>query len=254
MSAQQRERIIYLLSPLALVALWELLVQLRLLDLRFFPAPSQIAGTLTRSLLSGELLRHTAWTIARLLAGFAMGAIPGLILGTLMGLSGILRAIISPWVAITYPIPKTAIMPLIMLIFGLGDLSKIVVVATGVWYLILLNTMAGVMNIERIYYDVGQNFGANRLQTFWLIAIPGAMPVIMSGVRLGMGFALLVIVVAEFVGTNETGIGYMIWNAWQTFDVRVMYVALIAISALGFLFTLVLDELERHLLPWKPRS
>ena len=167
-----------------------------------------------------------------------------------MGLSPIVRAAINPMVAATYPIPKIAILPLIMLIFGLGEMSKYVVVAIGVFYLVLINTMAGVMNIEKIYLDVGNNFGASRKDMYFTIALPGSLPLIFAGLRLGWGVALLLIVAAEFVGA-KSGIGYLIWQSWQTFSVEAMYVGLIVISVLGYVSSLVLDELERILIPWK---
>lgn len=244
------ERLLSVFSPLLLLILWEILVRLGFLDARFFPAPTGIVSTFVAMIRSGELFVHLGASIVRIIWGFVMGATPAVFLGLIMGLSPIVRAAINPMVAATYPIPKIAVLPLIMLIFGLGEMSKYVIVAIGVFFLVLINTMAGVMNIEKIYLDVGKNFGASRKDMYLTIALPGALPLVFAGFRLGWGVALLLIVAAEFVGA-KSGVGYLIWQSWQTFSVESMYVGLIVISILGYISSLILDELERILIPWK---
>jgi NitT/TauT family transport system permease protein len=123
-------------------------------------------------------------------------------------------------------------------------------VATGVFYPILINAMAGVLEINKIYFDVGRNFGAGRWQVFRTVALPGALPLIMTGVKLGVGLGLVLIAIAEMVGA-KSGLGYMIWNAWEILSVETMYVGLICIAVLGLVFTLLLNELERMIVPWK---
>lgn len=245
------ERLVSLLSPLLLLLIWELLVRSRILDARFFPAPSAVLKTLVTLIASGVLLSDIGISLTRIAAGFALGAISGATLGLLMGVSRLMRAAIKPLVGVVYPIPKIAILPLVMLIFGLGEPSKYVIVAIGVFFLVLLNTMAGVMNIEKIYFDVGRNFGASRLDVLLTIAIPGALPLIFTGLRLAWGTALLLIVAAEFV-SSRSGIGFLIWNAWQTFAVEEMYSGLLTISALGLVSFAIFDVIERRLVPWKP--
>lgn len=251
--AEVQERLLSIASPFLLLVVWELLVRVRLLDYRFFPAPSAIARTFVDLVLSGEIFLHLKVSLARILVGFALGAVPALLLGMVMGLSFVIRAVLKPVVAATYPIPKIAVLPLVMLIFGLGEASKYVIVGIGVFFLVLINTMAGVMNIERIYLDVAKNFNASRRDLYLTVALPGALPLIFAGFRLGLGIALILIVAAEFVGA-KTGIGFLIWQSWQTFEVETMYVGLVVISLLGYLSSLLLDELERWCIPWKGRS
>jgi ABC-type nitrate/sulfonate/bicarbonate transport system permease component len=246
------EQIISILSPLLLVALWEALVRFGALDARFFPAPSSIVGTFTGLITSGELAQHVGASLRRVLLGFLVGGAPALLLGVVMGLSRWARAALNPIIAATYPIPKSAILPLVMLIFGLGDASKVALVAIGVFYLVLINTVAGVLTIPPIFLDVGRNFGASRLVVFRTIALPGALPLIFAGLRLGLGIGLILIVIAEIVGARS-GIGYMIWQAWTIFQVERMYVGLVVIAILGWLVALILDYVERILIPWKPR-
>jgi len=250
LSQQNKERMLSIFSPILLLLLWEVMVQTTLLDKRFFPAPSSIVGTFSNLITSGELWKHLTASISRIGVGFVMGTIPAILLGITMGLFRWPRAFFSPMVASLYPIPKIAILPLIMLIFGLGEMSKYVIIAIGVFFLVLYNTWAGVMNIPSIYLDVGKNFGASRLQFYWTIAIPGALPLIFTGLKLAAGVALLIIVAAEFVGA-KTGIGYLIWQSWQTFSVETMYVGLVVIAILGYLVSLMMDELEHFLIPWR---
>jgi NitT/TauT family transport system permease protein len=244
------ERLVSTTSPLLLLLLWEGLGRAGVLDERFFPSPSAIASTALGLLGSGELLGHVWTSLGRIVIGFVIGAVPGLVLGVIMGLSRIVRAALKPMVGALYPIPKTAIFPLLLLIFGIGEPSKYAIVAIGVFFLVLLNTMAGVLSIEPVYIDVGRNFGANRRDVFRTIALPGALPLIFTGLRLAWGNALLLIVVAEIIGARS-GIGAFIWNSWQTFQVERMYVGLLAISFIGYLSFLIIDELQRWLVPWK---
>lgn len=244
------ERLISITSPLLLVAIWEAAGRAGLLDQRFFPAPSAIVGTFAEVMGSGELPEHIATSLGRIVVGFLLGAVPGLVLGLIMGLSRFVRAALNPMVGALYPIPKTAILPILLLIFGLGEPSKYVFVAIGVFFLVLLNTMAGVLSIEPVYLDVGTNFGASRLAVFRTIALPGALPLIFTGLRLGWGQALLLIVVAEVVGAR-TGIGAFIWSAWQTFQVERMYAGLVVVSFIGYVSFLIIDEVQRWLIPWR---
>jgi NitT/TauT family transport system permease protein len=250
MTPGRRDRLISILSPFLLLGIWELSARLGMIDTRFFPAPITILHTLIGLLDSGVLWIHTWASLQRLFWGFILGGIPALVLGIIMGLSRPVRAAIDPLIAATYPIPKSAILPLILLIFGLGEASKIVMVAIGMFYPICINAVAGVLEINKIYLDVGKNFQASRWQTFRTIALPGALPFIMSGIKLGVGMGLILIAIAEMIGA-KSGLGYMIWNAWEILSVDTMYVGLIMIAVIGYLFSLVLNELEHWIIPWK---
>ena len=250
MNDKTRDRLLGVGSPLLLLLLWEISARGGLIDVRFFPAPSAIAAQAVVLTASGELWGHLAASLRRLAWGTLLGGIPALLLGITMGLYRPVRAAIDPLISATYPVPKSAILPLILLIFGLGEASKIVMVALGVFFPVLINTITGVLQIDKIYLDVGKNFRATRWQTFRTVALPGAMPSIMAGIKLGIGMGLILIAIAEMVGAKN-GIGFMIWDAWQILSVETMYVGLIVISILGFLLTLILNEIEGWILPWK---
>jgi len=240
-------------SPIVLLLLWEVAAQARLLDPRFFPAPSSVLGELVTLTLSGELPINLGWTVQRVLIGFVCGAVPAILLGLVMGLSPLLNALLRPTIAAIYPIPKIALFPLIMLIFGLGETSKWVIVGIAVFFQVFFSTLAGVVNIEHIYLDVATNFGASRWQAYRTVALPAALPFIFTGCQLGLGMALIVVVVAEQFGT-KLGLGFMIWRSWQIFEVRDMFVALIVVALLGYGSQLAMLALERRLVQWKPKS
>jgi len=244
------EHALSLLSPLLLLVIWEILVRVGLLDSRFFPAPSGIAGTFWRLVSNGVLLTNVGISLQRTLIGFLIGGVPGVIVGLSIGLFTPVRAALWPSMGALYPIPKIAILPLVMLIFGLGEQSKWAIIAIGVFFPLVFNTVAGVLSIDKIYHDVGKNFGASRLNRYLTIALPGALPLILAGVRLGWGTALLLMVTAEFVGA-KSGVGYMIFQAWQSFSVEQMYVGIVVISLLGYLSFLGLDWLSRLIVPWR---
>ena len=247
------ERIFRFLSPLALLALWELVVRTGLVDARFFPAPSSIVGDFVQFLVSGELLSNTLTTLQRVAFGFFIGAIPGVALGLLVGVNRIARAVIEPIVAILYPIPKIAILPLILLIFGIGESSKYAIVAIGVFFIMLINTAAGVRQIESIYLDVARVFEIRRRSFYLRVLLPGALTNVFAGIKLSIGIAIVLAVAAEFTAA-KSGLGFQIWNAWQTLQVERMYVALVMVSILGYALTLLGNALEDLLVPWRSRT
>jgi len=235
--ARNRQRLLSFLSPLGLLVLWELLVLLGVLDGRFFPPPSKILVKFYALTASGELIRHTLASLLRILAGLVVGTLPAILIGTMMGLSRWVQTVLDPIIAAVYPIPKIAVLPLVMLFFGFGETSKVAVIAIAVFFPVIINTFVGVANIDRIYLV--------------RVVFPGSIPMVFAGIRLAVGIAFIVIVAAEFVAA-KSGLGYMIWSSWEFMQVDRMFVGLIVIGALGVLSTQLLRELERWLIPWKP--
>jgi len=244
------ERLLNVASPLILLLIWELCARFGVIDVRFFPAPSKIFTQFMVMVENGLLWKHFWASMQRLFWGFLFGGLPALALGVAMGLSRPLRMLVEPIVSATYPVTKSAILPLVLLIFGLGESSKIVMVGIGIFFPIVINAMAGVLEIQKIYFDVSQNFGASRWQVFRTVALPGAMPLILTGVKLGIGMGLVLISIAEMVGA-KSGLGFMMWNAWEILSVETMYVGLIVIAVLGIVFSQIVTEIERLIVPWR---
>ena len=237
-------------SPVALLAIWEALSRTDVLDPRFFPPPSVILRLLVAMVDSGELLFHIGVSVRRVLLGFVLGSVPAVILGLSMGLALPVRALLMPVVSAIYPIPKIAIYPLVIFYLGIGEASKVSIVALSIFFLVLLNTMAGVLGLDRRYFQIARAYGAGPRELFTTVALPGAMPAIFTGLKLGMGFALIVIVGAELLG-SDAGIGFLIWRSYQIFAIDQMYVGLLVTAVLGWLATISLDGLERVAMPWR---
>jgi len=243
-------RIWLLLSPLLALGLWELCSRAGWLDVRFFPAPTAILYHLLFVSPDEGLLTDIAASLSRIFWGYLGGCLLGVGLGVAMGLSAPLRAALFPLVALSYPIPKIAVLPLIMLIFGIGELSKIVVVAIGSFFLVLMNTLHGVESLPRIYHDVARVNRIRRGRFVRRVVLPGSLPSIFTGLRLAIGYSLVIVVAAEFSGA-DAGIGYLIWQSWETFSIKSMYAGIFVIGALGLLFSVLLDGLQRRLVPWR---
>jgi NitT/TauT family transport system permease protein len=199
----------------------------------------------------GSLLEDIWASTLRILGGFVLGAVPGVILGLAMGLFWPVRVFFMPIATAIYAVPKIAILPMVIIAFGIGEISKLVVVALSIFFLVVLNTMSGVLTIDRSYQDVAKNFGANGWQLFFTVALPGALPAIFTGLRLALGFSLIVIVGTEFLAAKN-GVGHLIWQSYQTLAIKKMYVGLIATGLMGWVLTLALDAIERIALPWNP--
>jgi len=243
----------YTVLPLTLLLCWEILSRSGVLDYRFYPAPSSIFSYLIFDSINDNILHDISASLFRVFWGLLIGASLGLCAGIAMGLIPIVKRLCFPLVAISYPIPKIAILPLIMLIFGLGELSKIVVVAIGAFFLVLMNTLQGVESINKQYFDIARVFSFSRKDVIFKIVLPGAGPAILTGLRLAVGYSLVIVVAAEFSGA-DAGIGYIIWQSWETFSIKTMYAGIFIISALGFTFAILLDLIEKVFLNWKEKN
>ena len=251
MAGRGSYRALSVLSPLGFLLVWEGLSRAGVLDPRFFPPPSTVVHTLVTMIRTGELPYHVAVSLRRIILGFLLGALPAIGAGLAMGLSRPIRALLMPLVSAIYPIPKIAIYPLIIFYLGLGEASKVSIVALSIFFLVLLNTMAGVMILDPAYFKIARAYGADGRDIVTTVAFPGALPQIFTGLKLGMGFALIVIVGAELLG-SDAGIGYLIWRAYQIFAIDAMFAGLLVTAVLGWVATSALDWLEQRLLPWRP--
>ena len=245
-----KEKIYYILSPLVVLSIWELCSRSGFIDTRFFPAPTEIFYHLMFVSPEEGIFQDVIASLHRLLWGYLAGCFLGISLGIGMGLNHMLRSAIYPLIVITYPIPKIAILPLVMLIFGIGDFAKMVVISIGSFFLVLINTLHGVDSIEKIYHDVAAVYKIKRRNYIMKVILPGALPSIFTGMKLAIGYSLVMVVAAEFSGADK-GIGFLIWQSWETFSIKSMYAGIFVIGAMGFIFTYLLHVIEKRLLPWK---
>ena len=231
--------------------MWEALARTGLISALFFPPPSVVAAALWRLIVSGVLPAGAALSLRRMFLGFALAAVPAVVLGLAMGRSRRLRDVADPLVACLHPVPKIAVLPLIMVILGIGEASILLVVALGVFFPILINTAAGVRQISPIHFEVAHNYGAGPLKVLTRVLLPGSLPMVLAGVRLGLNIALLLTIALEMVSGSE-GLGGIVWRSWETFRVRDIYATLAVISLLGVAFNAALQVLSRRLVLWQP--
>ena len=250
LSAKAQERLLYFISPVALIVLWQVLLMAGIGDRRFVPAPSDIAWRYWQMIANGELAYHSAVTLYRVFVGFFIGIVPAVAAGLLIAMFRPVRIFFDPLIASLFPIPKIALMPLLLLAFGFGDASKIALVVIAVFFPVVVNTYVGAANIEKIYWDVAKNFGATQWIVFRRIVFFGALPMIFAGLRIALAVSFIVLVAAEFVAT-KAGIGYLIWNSWELLQVDVMFVGIVTVGVLGLVATVILQEIERKIIPWK---
>ena len=238
------------LSPLLLLVLWEGAVQAGILNRIFVPPPSEVVVALVDGLVDGSLVDDVVVSSERIALGFLIGAIPATLLGIWSGLNRTVYYLVRPLATMLYPVPKIALLPLVIVVLGIGEVSKIATVAMSVFLMVVIHTIGGVMQVDRRYFEVGRLYGANQRTLFRTVALPASLPAIIEGWKLAMGFALTLIVGVEFVGASN-GIGYRIWQSYELYAIADMMAAVCLIAALGWVLTVGLDEMERLLVPWR---
>jgi NitT/TauT family transport system permease protein len=240
-----------LLAPVILLTAWEAASRTGAVSAVFFPPPSRVAGSLVSMAADGRLWPHVGMTVRRVLEGFAIGGAAGLAAGIAMGRSRRLRVIIEPLVALLHAVPKIALLPLAMLLLGLGEASKVALVAVAVFFPMAINTEAGIRLLNPVHLEVARNYGASGIRLYRRVIIPGSLPMILTGVRLALNIGLLIVVAIELVA-GQVGLGRLIWFSWQTLRTEELYAALVVTALLGASIHHVVRWLEHRFLPWLP--
>jgi ABC-type nitrate/sulfonate/bicarbonate transport system permease component len=233
------------------ISAWEIAARLGWVSMLFFPAPSIILRSLIHLSLEGVLLRNIFISLIRLFLGILIGGGIGTLLGLAMGMSPSLRQVLEPIISAAHPVPKIAIFPLFLVMFGIGETSKIVVTSLAAFFPMLINTMIGVRQIHPIYFEVVENYGANKRKTFTRVVLPGSLPAILAALLLALNITLLLTIAVEMVSARD-GLGGMIWLAWQTMRTEEMYASLVIIVLLGIAFNQLFHRLVLRLIPWQP--
>ncbi len=245
-----KDRALQLLSPIIVLIVWEALVRAGILDARFFAPPTEIAGRLIELINNGVMWKETALTLRRVLLGFTLASVPAVLLGVAMGVNRPIRMFFTPLISALYPVPKIALVPMVILIFGIGETAKVAVGVISVFFLVALNTVAGVTQVDQKYFDIARNNGARGWDLIWTVALPGALPSILTGLNLALGFALTVIVGTELL-IPQGGLGALIWQSYQIYDVPTIFATLIVVAVLGWGSNELMAELERQAIPWR---
>jgi ABC-type nitrate/sulfonate/bicarbonate transport system permease component len=236
-------------AAVVFICLWQAVSSARLIDNQFFPAPTAVWSEGVKLARSGVLGDNLWISAKRVLAGFALGGVAGVLTGMVLGTNRSLRAALDPLLSAFYTVPKLALLPLLLLVFGLGELPRILLVAISVFFVMWMTTMAAFLSTPEGYVDAAKSFGASRAQLFRHVQWPSALPQVFVGLRLSIGVAVLVVVGVEYVDASS-GIGWLIWNSWSLFLATQMYVGIVAVALMGVIGTIVIKSLGRLLLPW----
>ena len=212
--------------------------------------PSEIARAFAAAIEAGDLLPHIAASLTRSIPGFVLGTLAGVALGLLAGVSRLADAMLSPSIFLSYPVPKIVMLPIVMVWFGIGDASKVVIIALACFYPAFINAYYGARSTRALLVWSALNMGAQPRHLFWKVVVPSALPMTLSGVRIALALSFILLFAAEMVGARS-GLGYLIKQSENSLRFDLMYVSIITIAALGSLGDALLRAAGRRLVRWQ---
>jgi NitT/TauT family transport system permease protein len=248
----------YIAFPLSVLVIWQLCAMAGFVRRSVLPAPSDVltvwydlvtGATDAAARYSGTWLDHAAASIWRVFAGFAWGVALGIVLGLLIGLLRMMERLLDPTIQVLRNIPVTAWVPLSLVFFGIGNAPAVFLIGLGAFFPTVVNTIHGVRQINSTLYKAAQMMGANEHELVTRVILPGALPSIMTGVRLSMGIAWVLVVVAEILAVRS-GLGYLLNDAYLFYRNDVVIAAMLSIGLLGFLSDRLVVAVRDHILEW----
>ena len=242
-----------LTAPLVVVVflgLWQAVVWLADYPTFILPSPGEVLRTLGQTLGDGTLWRHAQVTLWEIFAGLGLGLITATLLGYALGRSPLLERLLAPYIVASQAVPVVAIAPLLVIWFGSGRLSKVLICALIVFFPVLVNTVVGIRSVEQDLRDLMRSLGANRWQTFRWLEVPASLPVLLGGLKIGVTMAVIGAVVGEFVGADQ-GLGFLVNQARGLFNTPLVFVAILALVAITLALYGLVMLLEVWLLRWR---
>ena len=240
------------LSVAFALTVWQLVANARIMPVLFLPGPWDVAQAMVKLFQTGDIWLDIATSGQELAIGYGMAIFIGLALGLLMGWYTRFQYAMDPFVNFFYSTPRLVLIPLFIIWFGIDIQSKIAVIFLGALFPVIINTMAGVRNTETALLRVARSFGASDALIFRRVVLPGSVPFILTGFRLGVGHALTGVVVGELIAARH-GVGQLIAIAGQTFQMPKMFAAVILIAGTGMLLTTILQRIENRFQSWRPQ-
>ena len=234
-------------AGLVLLGLWE--VSSLLLDSMALPEPWIVLFDLLQKMADGSLLDDLAISTVRALLGIFLALVTAVPLGLVIGVEEPLRKRLSPFIYLLYPVPHVVLLPLIIILFGIGNFSKIFLIALIVFFQVLVTTRDAAKNIHQNYYYSMQTLGASRLQVYFHVVLPASLPKILTAMRISIGTAVAILFFVESFATTR-GLGYIIMDSWGRADYTSLYTGISCMALLGFSLYLILDRLERRMCGW----
>lgn len=240
-------------APLASVAAWEALSRSGVVPPTLLPAPSDVVRAAAYALTKGSLLMHLGYSALRAIAGLLVGSAIGLLLGLATGLSRSAQLVLDGPMQMLRAVPALALVPLVIVWFGLGEGAKLFMVAITVLFPVYLNTFHGVRSVDPQLVEMARVYGIRGFSLYREVIFPGAMPSILVGLRFALGMSWLVLIVAETLGARE-GLGYVAMNAREFMQMDILVLTIVLWALLGKVADVVARRVESTLLPWQPRG
>ncbi|MBP2657551.1 MAG: ssuC 10 [Firmicutes bacterium] len=239
-----------LLAVAIFLLIWEMAPRVGLADPVFLPPFSKVFVEFFRMLISGELLKHVGISLQRSILGFSLGLIISVPLGLLIGWFKGFERFSDPLLQTFRQTSTLALFPVFILLFGIGEISKIAIIFWGVQWAILLNTIAGVKNVDPLLIKSARSMGTTSFEIFVKVIVPASIPSIFMGIRLSATTSILILVAAEMMGANS-GLGFLIYDAEVKYQIPKMYAAIISMSMLGLILNYSLVAIEKRVTRWK---
>jgi NitT/TauT family transport system permease protein len=239
------------IAIIAFLVLWELAPRLGLAEPAFLPPLSEVLRTGLELVKNGQLINHIQASVSRSLLGFGLAIIYAVPLGLAIGWYRPFSSVVSPLLEAFRNTAALALLPVFILLLGIGEASKIALVVYSCSFPILLNTIAGVKSVDPLLIKSARTMGLSPFRLFHKVILPAAVPTVFVGIRLAGAYSLLVLVAAEMIGA-KAGLGYLIIYAQYNFQIPNMYVGILSLTAIGLLFNQILQQIEKHFTRWKP--
>ena len=238
----------------ALLAIWWAVAALALISPLFLPSPAQVLNKLLtiaspQGFMDATLWQHLAASLARILVALLAATLVGIPVGIAMGLSPTVRGILDPIIELYRPVPPLAYLPLMVIWFGIGETSKILLIYLAIFAPVAMSALAGVKSAQQVRIRAAQSLGASRAQVLWLVILPGALPEILTGLRIGLGVGWSTLVAAELIAATR-GLGFMVQSAGEFLATDVVLAGIAVIAIIAFGLELGLRALQRRLTPW----
>jgi NitT/TauT family transport system permease protein len=237
-------------SPFLVLAIWELLSRSGAVSKRLMPSLADVASAFFAAIEQGDLTYHAGISLGRALTGFGLAVVAGVVFGIAMARFRLIDALFEPLFSFGYPVPKIALYPLFIFVFGLGSLSKVMLIFLECLYPITINAYYGMRHVERVHIWAAQNMGASERQTFWRVLLPSAAPSIFAGMRIALPISLIVVIITEMIGESR-GLGYYISYASASFEYAEAFAGIGAVAVIGFALDRTLVWLRDRVIFWQ---
>jgi ABC-type nitrate/sulfonate/bicarbonate transport system permease component len=241
-----------LLTCAVILLAWQAISNYEIVNPALLPPPSRVFPQLWEMIASGAVLAPLGYTLGYLAVGYALGCGAGIVLGLLMGTNQHVFNLFEPLVELIRPIPKPALIPPLFLFIGIGPATKLTVIALATFFPVLLNTIQGVRGVDPVMVNTARTLGHSALSTILKIILPAALPLILVGMRLALGLALILVILAEML-IGSTGLGYQIIDLQRSFVVTEMFAWIIILGVIGVLLNAIFEQIERWAVPWRAK-